>query len=214
MESSEDEDPSSNAHKQVGLPYHVNYMIDPKKYYIPIFVHVTTCVISYTILMLTFDVLYMTLIQHCCGLFVALRYRLENAFECEGDDLQMPARNKLYSNIVYSIRRHMEAIQFSLAIESIHRIPLFIHVGANISVLSILGFQVITSTEDVNHLLKHTSYLSALLLNTFFENWQGQKIIDSSEKIQCGMVQNANSAKKAFHYDHHEKQKIIENNRG
>ncbi|KYN44133.1 hypothetical protein ALC56_01449 [Trachymyrmex septentrionalis] len=111
MESSEDEDPSSNAHKQVGLPYHVNYMIDPKKYYIPIFVHVTTCVISYTILMLTFDVLYMTLIQHCCGLFVAL------------------------------------------------------------------------STEDVNHLLKHTSYLSALLLNTFFENWQGQKIIDSSEKV-------------------------------
>jgi len=33
--------------------------------------------------------------------------------------------------------------RFSLAIESIHRIPLFIHVGANISVLSILGFQVI-----------------------------------------------------------------------
>ncbi|KAG5322967.1 MOS1T transposase, partial [Pseudoatta argentina] len=206
-ESSED-DPSSNVHKQVGLPYYVNYiLIDPKNYYVPIFVHVIICVISYTILMLTFDVLYMTLIQHCCGLFIALRYRLENAFEC-GNDLQMPAKNKLYSNIVYSIRRHTEAIQlvhvfvitchseaynnlyfytyydrFSLAIESIHRIPLFIHVGANISVLSILGFQVITSTEDVNHLLKHTSYLSALLLNTFFENWQGQKIIDSSEKV-------------------------------
>ncbi|XP_018403548.1 PREDICTED: uncharacterized protein LOC108780367 [Cyphomyrmex costatus] len=126
----------------------------------------------------------MTLIQHCCGLFVALRYRLESAFECEGDDLQIStARSKLYSNIVYSIRRHTEAIQFSLAIESIHRIPLFIHVGGNISLLSILGVQVITSTEDVSYLLKHTSYLSALLLNTFFENWQGQKLIDSSEKV-------------------------------
>ncbi|XP_011057947.1 PREDICTED: uncharacterized protein LOC105148130 [Acromyrmex echinatior] len=46
-----------------------------------------------------------------------------------------------------------------------------------------LFLSVITSTEDVNHLLKHTSYLSALLLNTFVENWQGQKIIDSSEKV-------------------------------
>lgn len=98
---------------------------------------------------------------------------MENVFEfeSEGDNLSMAARNKLYSNIVYSIRRHAEAIQlvhvyittcysykpnnlytiiyayyarFAIVIESIHRIPLFIHVGANISVLSILGFQVHT----------------------------------------------------------------------
>ncbi|XP_011702784.1 PREDICTED: putative odorant receptor 85d, partial [Wasmannia auropunctata] len=181
-EPSED-DPSSAHDEQIGLPYHVNYMVDPKTYYVPIFVHVTVCVVSYTILMLTFDVLYMTFVQHCCGLFAALRYRLESAFEFESNDLPMSAKSKLHSNIVYSIRRHAEAIQFATVTESIHRIPLFIHVGANISVLSILGFQVITSTEDINHLLKHVSYLSALLLNTFFENWQGQKLIDSSEKV-------------------------------
>ncbi|XP_011883805.1 PREDICTED: odorant receptor 67a-like isoform X2 [Vollenhovia emeryi] len=185
VESNEDDSSSSAHDAQVGLPYHVNYMVDPQTYYVPIFVHVAICVVSYTVLMLTFDVLYMTLIQHCCGLFAALRYRMENAFEFdgEGDNLSMAARGKLYSNIVYSIRRHADAIQFAIVTESIHRIPLFIHVGANISVLSILGFQVIMNTEDVNHLLKYASYLSALLLNTFFENWQGQKMIDSSEKV-------------------------------
>lgn len=71
---SSDEDPSSSARDtQVGLPYHVNYMVDPDLYYVPIFGHVALCVVFYTILMITFDVLYMTLVQHCCGLFTALR---------------------------------------------------------------------------------------------------------------------------------------------
>ncbi|XP_032686502.1 uncharacterized protein LOC116851312 [Odontomachus brunneus] len=178
---------SSIAHdSQAGLPYRVNYMVDVEIYYVPIFVHSATCVVFYTILMIMFDVLYLTFVQHCCGLFAALRYRLEYAvkFENDGGDLVPTSRrNNIRSNILYSIRRHAEAIQFVAIMESMYRIPLFVHVGANVSVLSFLGFQVITNMEDINRVLKHASYLSALLLNTFFENWQGQKIIDSSEKV-------------------------------
>lgn len=36
---------------------------------------------------------------------------------------------------------------------------------------------------NINHLVKHFSYMNGLLINIFFENWQGQKIIDSSEKV-------------------------------
>lgn len=43
--------------------------------------------------------------------------------------------------------------------------------------------QVVTNTESINHLLKHITYLNGLIINIFFENWQGQKIIDSSEKV-------------------------------
>lgn len=70
--SSEDDLLSNIYDTQIGLPYYVNYMVDPETYYVPIFVHVATCTVSYTILMLTFDVLYMMFIQHCCGLFAAV----------------------------------------------------------------------------------------------------------------------------------------------
>ncbi|EZA47888.1 hypothetical protein DMN91_003081 [Ooceraea biroi] len=178
---------SSNSHStQRGLPYRVNYMVDLETYYVPIFIHTAVCDVIYTILMIMFDVLYLTLVQHCCGLFAALRYRLKSVSEHGNDDddsTPISRRNKIFSNIVYSIRRHAEVIQFATVTESIYRVPLFVHVGANISVLSILGFQVITNTEDINRVLKHVSYLNALLVNTFFENWQGQKMMDSSEEV-------------------------------
>lgn len=40
-----------------------------------------------------------------------------------------------------------------------------------------------TNKENINRLLPYVSYLNALLFNTFFENWQGQKIIDCNEKV-------------------------------
>ncbi|KAH0946202.1 hypothetical protein HN011_010168 [Eciton burchellii] len=179
---------SGNTHSvQTGLPYRVNYMVDLETHYVPILIHTIVCILSYTVLMLTFDTLYLTLVQHCCGLFAALRYRLENVFDRGNDDgddaVPISARNQLFSNIAYSIRRHAEAIQFASITESIYRIPLFVNVGANISLLSILGFQVIRNMEDISRMLKNVSYLNALLFNTFFVNWQGQKMINSSEKV-------------------------------
>jgi len=42
---------------------------------------------------------------------------------------------------------------------------------------------MIKSVQDINHLVKLFAYLNATLFATFFINWQGQKIIDSSEKV-------------------------------
>jgi hypothetical protein len=36
---------------------------------------------------------------------------------------------------------------------------------------------------SVNTVVRTTAYLNAVLFNVFFENWQGQKIIDSSERV-------------------------------
>lgn len=42
---------------------------------------------------------------------------------------------------------------------------------------------MLTNTEDMNRLVKYILFLSAAIINAFFENWLGQKIIDSSEKL-------------------------------
>ncbi|XP_071646264.1 putative odorant receptor 85d [Temnothorax longispinosus] len=159
-------------------------MVDLDTYYVPIFIHSAICDFSYTVLLVVFDVLYLTLVEYCCGLFAALRYRLETALVLKNDRLTMTtAKDKSYANIAYSIRRHTETMQFVAVIESVYSLPLFIHIGLTVLILSVLGYQVITNTENINRLLKPTAYLNGLLINVFFENWQGQKIIDSSEKV-------------------------------
>jgi len=37
--------------------------------------------------------------------------------------------------------------------------------------------------ENISGDINNYVYVNGLLLNVFFENWQGQKIIDSSEKV-------------------------------
>ncbi|XP_029166170.1 odorant receptor 4-like [Nylanderia fulva] len=166
-----------------GLAHPVNYMVDVDTYYVPIFIHTVVCEVGYTFLLVTFDVLYVTLIEHCCGLLEGLRYRLENAVNIEENDDLMFIQDKSYLNLVYSIQRYTETMQFVTIMESVFSLPLFVHIGCFIICLSTVGFQVITHTGNVHHLLKYYSYLNGLLINIFFENWQGQKIIDSSEKV-------------------------------
>ncbi|GAB1867892.1 Odorant receptor [Camponotus japonicus] len=179
---------ASNQTQEAQSTYRINYMLDLQMRYIPLLIQCSICEVYYTILLTAFNVLYLACVQHCCGLFAALKYRLERAFEFEDNDIDNNlitafARNKCYSNIVYSVRRHTEAIEFATAIESLYRLPFFIHMVINGSLLSIVGFQLMTNKENINRLLPYASYLNALMLNTFFENWQGQKIIDCNEKV-------------------------------
>lgn len=56
-----------------GIPFNINYMVDPDKYYIPIFLHTALCEISFMLLLISQDILYMTFVQYCCGLLASLR---------------------------------------------------------------------------------------------------------------------------------------------
>ncbi|KAL0111615.1 hypothetical protein PUN28_013064 [Cardiocondyla obscurior] len=158
-------------------------MVDLDTYYVPIFIHSAVCDFSFTFLLVVFDVMYLMVVEHCCGLFAALRYRLENALVFDNGSTVTTAGYKCYRNIAYSIRRHTETMQFIAIIESIYSLPLFIHVGLTVLIISVLGFQVINNTENIKGLLRPVAYLNGILINVLFENWQGQKIIDSSERV-------------------------------
>ncbi|XP_032686501.1 uncharacterized protein LOC116851311 [Odontomachus brunneus] len=183
-------DSTNSVGAQAGVPYRVNYLVDLDTYYAPIFIHTAMCEATYVFFLVVVDVLYMTFVQHCCGLLEALRYVLENSCEFEGNvdgmisTLKHPSRDsRIYSIVSYSIRRHSEAIQFIDSLESLFRLPLFIHMGCVISIITTVGIQVIINTANISRVLQHSVYFSGAIINAFFENWQGQKIIDYSEKV-------------------------------
>ncbi|XP_011878586.1 PREDICTED: odorant receptor 67a-like isoform X2 [Vollenhovia emeryi] len=163
---------------------HINYMLDLQIQHMPLLIQGALCEFYYTLVLTSINVLYLVCVQHCCGLFEALKYHLESAFNFENNDNDITSiENKYHSNIVYGVRRHAEAIQFATSVESLYRLPFFLHMTVNVSLLSIVGFQVVTNTENISRLMPYGTYLSGLVLNTFFENWQGQKIIDCNERV-------------------------------
>ncbi|XP_032686530.1 odorant receptor 67a-like [Odontomachus brunneus] len=178
---------SETLDSQVGLPFRVNYFVDIDTYYALIFLHTVICEILYLNFICAVDVLYLTFVEYYCGLLAALSCIMENAHNLKGgvdDPLKHVTKNgKSYSIVAYSIQRHTEAIQFIDILESLYRLPLFIHMGCIMLMISIIGFQAITNIYDLNRLSQSCLYLSVCLIGTFFENWQGQKVIDSNEKL-------------------------------
>ncbi|XP_067209627.1 putative odorant receptor 85d isoform X4 [Linepithema humile] len=138
-----------------------------------------------TAYLFTLDILSIAMVEHCRGLFAVLSYRLENTLS--ENDYDSPTKtfkkDKSYLNVACSFRRHAETIEFVNMMNAVYSPSLFAHLGLSILVLGILEYQVVTSTENTNRFLKHISFLNSLLINVFFENWQGQRIIDSSEKV-------------------------------
>jgi len=61
--------------------YRVNYMFDLDMYYVPIFMHTAICVIICSCLIVTFDVLYLTMIENCCGLFATVKWVWRNSID-------------------------------------------------------------------------------------------------------------------------------------
>ncbi|KAG5344791.1 OR63A protein, partial [Acromyrmex charruanus] len=132
---SEEADETNNV--QRGLPFRINSMIDLDTYYVPIFIHCSICEFMYMFLLTVIDVLYLTVVEYCYGLFAALRYRLETALVFENERLTiMFTKDKIINNM-----------------------------------------------ENISGGINNYVYLNGLLLNVLFENWQGQKIVDSSEKV-------------------------------
>jgi len=75
--------------------YRVNYMLDLDTYYIPIFMHSAICAILSSYLIVTFDVLYLTMIENCCGLFTTARWVLRNSINIRYPDLS----KRIFENI-------------------------------------------------------------------------------------------------------------------
>ncbi|XP_067209661.1 odorant receptor 4-like isoform X3 [Linepithema humile] len=131
------------------------------------------------------DVLYITLIEHCRGLLATVRYCLENALSKNNGDvsIKMSTRDQSYLNVIYIVRRHAETIQFINLINTVFSPSVFLHIGYVTLCLSILGYQLLINVDNSNDLVKYICFINAIIINIFFENWQGQKIIDSSEKV-------------------------------
>ncbi|KAK2588887.1 hypothetical protein KPH14_001749 [Odynerus spinipes] len=122
--------------------HHTEYFVDPLDYFYPIMLHSYITIFIVVCSIVAMDTMFVVLVQHACGLFTTLGYRLCHITENDTllIDINPSRRNdKSFENISLCVHKHQEAIEFVELIQSYYSTSFFLHVGLNVMGLSITG---------------------------------------------------------------------------
>ncbi|KAG7207339.1 hypothetical protein KM043_009004 [Ampulex compressa] len=169
----------------------VEYYVNTEEYFYPIVLHayVTICIV--TTIVISLDSIFVVFVQHVCGLFSILGYRLENL--TQGDGLCIELRPSLeddeaFRNIVKCVRMHNEAIEFANHLESVYSTSFLLQAGFNMVIISITCVQAVTNLDDLHELVKQLALQVAILFHLFFESFQAQQLIDHSARVHENLM--------------------------
>ncbi|XP_072756976.1 uncharacterized protein [Anoplolepis gracilipes] len=181
--------------RPLGFPYHVEYFIDLNDYYYPVLIHIYVAIVIRLTVVIASDTCVTILVQHCCALFLIVRYRLEHMLETIKQDkklatLQGNLQDKIYMNFVYCIQKHEDALQFAGLLETINANTFFVEIGLIIMNMSISTLQAANKDLTPQLIIRYGSYLIAQGLHLFILCWLGQQIIDHSSRVYTSIYQS------------------------
>ncbi|CAD6228744.1 GSCOCT00014086001.2-RA-CDS, partial [Cotesia congregata] len=138
------------------------------------------------------DVIFITLLQHICGQFAVLEYRIENTLTAEittkNKKEEFISSQKIdedvsYQHLVSCIQMHTRAIEFAELLEECFAMSFGVLVGINLPMISLTGFQIITQSNTAQQILKGLTFIACQMLHLFFYCYMSQKLNDSSSGI-------------------------------
>ncbi|XP_043471772.1 odorant receptor 13a-like [Leptopilina heterotoma] len=133
------------------------------------------------------DTMYVKYVEHICGIFSVLRYRLENIIK--NSDLEF-SENRTSKNDEQIIREvslciayHREAIKHAECVESIYGLALFLQLSACLILLSATSYVAAVKLETFNEFMQILPFAMGQVIHLFYNSLPGQKLINFSEAI-------------------------------
>ncbi|XP_044598498.1 uncharacterized protein LOC123274799 isoform X5 [Cotesia glomerata] len=123
------------------------------------------------------DLIFITLLQHICGQFAVLGYRIEHTATTEistkNDEeeyisSQKNDRDVSYQYLISCLEMHKSAIEFAEHLEDCFTITFGVLIGLNIPAVSATGYQIITQSNTFQQILNSVKFISCQLLHLFF----------------------------------------------
>ncbi|XP_066603681.1 odorant receptor coreceptor-like [Prorops nasuta] len=120
--------------------------------------------------------IFIVFLQHVCGMYAVIGYRLEHAF-CNKKKCKncIPTTYTAYDTVVLCIRRHLNTIRFLSAIAHIFQLVCLLVAMGSI----LLAATVILSPKN----FRATSFVLATLSVLFFPSLAGQRLINANMMI-------------------------------
>ncbi|XP_043273344.1 uncharacterized protein [Venturia canescens] len=168
------------------LPSHAEYFIDdPTQHYFPLFFHQSLGTISSVTTVIVCDTMYVTYVQHVCGIFAALNYQLETLVDEEQvEDFYDNDKNSCISaKIAQCVNEHQKAIKFAEYIEDTYNISNLLQTMLNMLVISVTGVQTAINLDKPDVIVRFGTFTLAELMHLLYNSLPGQAIRDHSSMI-------------------------------
>ncbi|KAL2727486.1 KICSTOR subunit 2-like [Vespula maculifrons] len=78
------------------------------------------------------------------------------------------------------LRKHIKVIEFSEFIDGSFSVSYLFSLGLFVLVLAVSGTQVLMHTDQLNEAVRYASLFMAILIQLFWQCWQGQRLLNSS----------------------------------
>nr|WGO81807.1 olfactory receptor 133 [Microplitis mediator] len=149
--------------------------------------------INMIIVTISCDIMFITFVQHVCGLFAVVGFRIENSPTGKITDsnhravsLRKNSQDFSYKHLVSCIRSHRRALEFVKLLEETFTGTFGVVVALNLPMISITGLQLITQSNTVEQTLKYLMFALAQVLHLFFDCFLSQNLTNMSSRIpQC-----------------------------
>ncbi|CAK9815801.1 hypothetical protein ANTQUA_LOCUS8613 [Anthophora quadrimaculata] len=172
-----------NGSRGVGFIYPAYYGLDEEEHYYILMGHMLCVITVVFFVFIAADSIYMTAVQHACGLLGISGYRFKWAIQenNENDKNHNVKLEQAYRKVCHSIRAHQHAVNYIMRIESLHTTYLFMLVA--LVMLSLSVTLVKTSTMDpCMDFYKYCGFLVVQLIHLLFLAIQGHFVIISYDK--------------------------------
>ncbi|XP_044598456.1 odorant receptor 13a-like isoform X2 [Cotesia glomerata] len=166
----------------------VEYVIFEKENYFWLMFTITNLfAINMIIVIIMCDVVFITCVQHVCGLFAVVGFRIEST--PLGKVVKEEAKGKIssdasYKHLVSCIRSHRRALEFADLLEDTFSKSFGVVVALNLPMMSVTAMQIITQSNTVQQILKYLSFAFAQMLHLYFDCFMSQNLTDKSVRIQ------------------------------
>ncbi|KAL2727275.1 odorant receptor 13a-like isoform X2 [Vespula squamosa] len=165
------------------LPYRVQYGIDIEKYYYEILFHSYVSLVSHLLVLSSINLIYISFIQHACGLFSVIGYKLEHIGDEEGLDVDLNMKkvdDNNYRIALDCLRKHIKVIEFSESVDASFSVSYLFNLGFFVLILAVSGTQVLMHSDDMNEAVRYASLFISIIIQIFWQCWQAQRLLNYS----------------------------------
>ncbi|KAL7307250.1 hypothetical protein TKK_0000447 [Trichogramma kaykai] len=165
----------------------VEYFVDPVKYYWHIYVHGAQAGTWVVCVLTAYDSFFIVLVQHCCGMFAVLGYKIQK-MDKEIYDYRHD-RQSVVEKIEKIVMYHLHCLKFAKKIEDFFCMQMIQQIMINTIIISVCGSQAIKLADDS---LQETFRYAYLSCSTIFRltifNILGQSVFDQSLRVYDHLI--------------------------
>ncbi|KAK0096345.1 hypothetical protein PV326_005724 [Microctonus aethiopoides] len=168
------------------LMFHVEYLVDIEKYYVPLVINSYFGTMTYITVVVAIDSMFMVYVQHACAIFQIIGYRLERLVDSDNISININVSvidDKPYRRITECIIKHSRTLEYAQILQSSNSMSFLFQLGLNMVCISFTGFQAATKSAHIDEAMRYGSFTIAQTFHLFFESWPSQRLADESSKI-------------------------------